>query len=159
MAGLCATRVGAASKTANKAAGSRMPRIIILASAVMWKPLVITLLVAAALAPAQSARLAPSRDQAAVRGPSAAGQAEDDVHDWPFYGGDQGGAKYSALTAINRSNVSRLKVAWEWTTREKALETFGTRPGNFQATPIMIGNVLYVSTPYNRVAAINADTG
>jgi len=35
----------------------------------------------------------------------------------------------------------------------------GTRPGNFQATPLMIGNVLYLSTPYNRVVALNADTG
>ena len=36
---------------------------------------------------------------------------------------------------------------------------FGTRPGNFQATPLMIDNVLYLSTPYNRVVALNADTG
>src|SRR6185436_3541919 len=32
-------------------------------------------------------------------------------------------------------------------------------PGNFQNTPLMIDNVLYVSTPYNRVAALDAETG
>src|SRR5438067_12583457 len=76
--------------------------------------------------------------------------------DWPFYGGDQGGSKFSPLTDVTAANVSRLSVAWEWKTAEKALETFGTRPGNFQATPIMIDNVLYFSTPYNRVVGLNA---
>jgi quinoprotein glucose dehydrogenase len=52
--------------------------------------------------------------------------------DWPFYGGDQGGAKFSPLTDISPSTVARLAVAWEWTTREKALDAFGTRPGNFR---------------------------
>jgi glucose dehydrogenase len=79
--------------------------------------------------------------------------------DWPVYGGDQGGTKYSRLTDVNRSNVSRLTAAWEWKTAEKALPAHGTRPGNFQTTPLMIDNVLYFSTPYNRVVALNADTG
>ncbi len=67
--------------------------------------------------------------------------------DWPVYGGDQGGTKYSRLTDVNASNVSRLKAAWEWKTGEKALPAHGTRPGNFQTTPLMIDNVLYFSTP------------
>jgi quinoprotein glucose dehydrogenase len=85
--------------------------------------------------------------------------ADRRVEEWPFYGGDQGGTKYSPLTDVAASNVSRLAVAWEWSTREKALDAYGTRPGNFQVTPLMIGNVLYFSTPYNRVVALNADTG
>jgi quinoprotein glucose dehydrogenase len=52
-----------------------------------------------------------------------------------------------------------LSVAWEWKTGEKALEAVGTRPGNFQTTPLMIDNVLYFSTPYNRVVALDADSG
>ncbi len=79
--------------------------------------------------------------------------------DWPFYGGDQGGMKFSPLTDVNASTVSRLGVAWEWSPAEKALSQYGTRPGNFQATPLMIDNVLYLSTPYNRVVALNAETG
>ncbi len=79
--------------------------------------------------------------------------------DWPHYGGDQAGTKFSPLADINTANVARLAVAWEWTTGEKALEELGTRPGNFQTTPLMIDNVLYFSTPYNRVVALNAHTG
>jgi quinoprotein glucose dehydrogenase len=36
---------------------------------------------------------------------------------------------------------------------------FGTTPGAFQATPILLGNRLYLSTPYNRVVALDAETG
>jgi quinoprotein glucose dehydrogenase len=79
--------------------------------------------------------------------------------DWPVYGGDDGGSKYSPVADITAANVRRLEIAWEWKTGEKALQTFGTRPGNFQTTPLMIDNVLYFSTPYNRVIALNADTG
>jgi quinoprotein glucose dehydrogenase len=79
--------------------------------------------------------------------------------DWPFYGGDQAGTKFSPLTDINRDNVNHLAPAWEWATREKALADFGTRPGAFEVTPLMIDNVLYFSTPYNRVVALNAETG
>ena len=79
--------------------------------------------------------------------------------DWPFYGGDQGGTKHSPLADITRDNVARLGPAWEWATHEKALAEFGTRPGAFEVTPLMIDNVLYLSTPYNRVVALNAENG
>jgi len=81
------------------------------------------------------------------------------AQDWPFYGADQGGSKYSPLEQINRSNVSKLKVAWEWKTGEAPLPEFRTTPGNFEVTPIMIGGVLYLSTPYNRVVALDAESG
>ena len=32
--------------------------------------------------------------------------------EWPNYGNDPGGMRYSALAQINRDNVSKLKVAW-----------------------------------------------
>ena len=67
--------------------------------------------------------------------------------------------KYSPLTDINPSTVARLAVAWEWTPARRRSTQFGTRPGNFQATPLMIDNVLYLSTPYNRVVALDAETG
>lgn len=79
--------------------------------------------------------------------------------EWPFYGGDQGGAKYSELKDINTSNVSRLRVAWTWKTGEMALPQFGSRPGMFEVTPLMIDGVLYLSTPYSRLVALNAGTG
>src|SRR4051794_7482534 len=78
---------------------------------------------------------------------------------WPFYGGDQGGSKYSTLDEINRNTVSKLKLAWEWTTGEKTMPEFKTRPGMFEVTPVMVDGTLYLSTPYNRVVALNAETG
>ncbi len=79
--------------------------------------------------------------------------------EWPYYGGDQGGSKYSPLSQTNRANVRGLNVAWEWKTGEQPLAEFKTTPGNFEVTPVMIGGVLYLSTPYNRVAALDAATG
>ena len=79
--------------------------------------------------------------------------------EWPFYGGDQAGTKYSRAAEINRSTVGRLDVAWTWKPGEKPLAEFRTQPGAFQNTPLMIDNVLYVSTPYNRVVALDAETG
>ncbi len=80
-------------------------------------------------------------------------------HEWPFYGGDQGGMKYSPLDQINHANVAKLKIAWEWKTGEKRLEEYKTSPGIFEATPLMVGGTLYLSTPYNRVVALDPDTG
>ena len=34
--------------------------------------------------------------------------------DWPVYGGDAGGTRYSPLKEINRSNVAKLKTAWTY---------------------------------------------
>jgi len=81
------------------------------------------------------------------------------VIDWAYYGGDQGGMKYSGLTQINRENVTGLQIAWEWKTNEQPLPQFHVVPGAFENTPIMIQNVLYLSTPYNRVVALDAETG
>jgi glucose dehydrogenase len=79
--------------------------------------------------------------------------------EWPYYGADQAGTKYSPLADIDRGNVARLRKLWEWKPNEEPLQQFGTRPGAFQATPLMIDNVLYLSTPYNRVVALNAESG
>ncbi len=79
--------------------------------------------------------------------------------EWPYFGGDQAGSKYSALTQINRTNVRNLKVAWEWRTGEKAMAEYKTTPGVFEVTPVMVEGTLYLSTPYNRVIALDPATG
>jgi quinoprotein glucose dehydrogenase len=81
------------------------------------------------------------------------------VGEWAFYGGDQASTKYSGLDQINRTNVRNLKVAWEWKTGETPLKEYGTSPGVFEVTPLMIGGRLYLSTPYNRVVALEPETG
>src|SRR5688572_26553354 len=82
-----------------------------------------------------------------------------EAQQWPHYAGDQAASHYSPLTQITAANVGHLAIAWEWKPGEKALPEFGTRPGAFQNTPLMIDGVLYVSTPYNQVAALDAGTG
>ncbi len=86
--------------------------------------------------------------------PGAPGQVE-----WPYYGGDQAGTKYSPLTDIGPGNISRLRVAWEWKHWETALKEYGTVPGFNETTPIMIDGKLYVTTPYNSIASVDAETG
>lgn len=81
------------------------------------------------------------------------------ARDWPVYGHDAGGTKFSPLTHLTRDNVARLTTAWQWKTGETPLEQHGTFPGAFQTTPLMIDDVLYVSTPYNKAVALDAATG
>ena len=79
--------------------------------------------------------------------------------DWAFWGGDPGGAHYSPLADINAGNVAGLRQAWVWKTGETALPEYGTRPGIFENTPLMIDHVLYATTPYNKVVALDPETG
>ena len=79
--------------------------------------------------------------------------------EWAFWGGDPGGNHYSSLADINISNVARLQSAWVWKTGETELKQYGTRPGMFEGTPLMIGNVLYAVTPYHRVVALDPESG
>ena len=79
--------------------------------------------------------------------------------EWLYYGGDPGGSRFSQLTDINAENLDQLEVAWQWEHWETSLEEWGTTPGYFESTPLMIDGVLYVTTPYNNVAAVDAETG
>ncbi|HEY4149624.1 MAG TPA: pyrroloquinoline quinone-dependent dehydrogenase, partial [Chitinophagaceae bacterium] len=81
--------------------------------------------------------------------------------EWPAYGRDAGGSRYSPLKQVNDKNVAQLREAWTFHTGE--LQTYtGTdalSKAAFEATPLMIGHTLYFSTPSNRVFAIDAVTG
>ena len=90
---------------------------------------------------------------------TVSGVADEPRGDWPVYAGDPGATHYSALDEINRATVKELAVAWRWRPDEKKLDQFGTQPGTFQNTPLMIDDVLYVSTMYNRVVALDARSG
>jgi quinoprotein glucose dehydrogenase len=89
-------------------------------------------------------------------GPGAVGSGTDE---WPVYGHDPFGTRYSPLTEITRNNVQRLEVAWTYHTGETD-SAFATRaPTSFEATPIVVDGVLYVGTPLGRVIALNPETG
>lgn len=79
--------------------------------------------------------------------------------EWPHVGSVQAHTKYSRAEGITAANVDELEIAWQWKPNEIPLEEHGTRPGSFQATPVMIGGVLYLSTMYARVATLDAETG
>ena len=83
--------------------------------------------------------------------------------DWAHTSGDPGAMRYAPLSDIDRSNVGRLKVAWRWNTGERSVRASANqpaaRPGLFQASPIVLGDTMYVSTPYAAVAALDARTG
>ena len=87
--------------------------------------------------------------------------AEDtsDISEWPYVGSEQTHTKFSTADEITLTNVGTLSIVWQWDPNEKPIEQYGTHPGPFQATPIMIGDVLYLSTMYSRVVALNAETG
>ena len=89
----------------------------------------------------------------------AGAQEPGEMIEWPYVGSDQAHTKYSTADEITAANVGELEIVWQWEPGEMPLEKFGTRPGSFQATPIMIGNVLYLSTMYTRVVALDAETG
>src|SRR5215472_15535376 len=40
--------------------------------------------------------------------------------EWPSYGNDAGGTRYSPLTEIDRRNVTKLRIAWTYRTGEVA---------------------------------------
>lgn len=79
-----------------------------------------------------------------VNGGEAAGA------DWSVYGGESSNDHYSRLRQINRSNVSRLKVAWTFNSGE---------PGSLQTSPLISHGVMYAYTPSQKVIALDAATG
>ena len=81
------------------------------------------------------------------------------MQEWPVYATDAAATHYSPLSDIDPTTVKALRPAWEWKPAEETLSEYGTRPGMFENTPLMIDNVLYLSTPYNRVVALDAETG
>ena len=87
---------------------------------------------------------------------TASAQAGAPAGEWRYYGGDSGSTKYSALDQITRENVGDLQIAWRWRT-----DNFGPRVDfNYQATPLMVGGVLYTTAGWRRNAvAIDGVTG
>ncbi|HUO62778.1 MAG TPA: pyrroloquinoline quinone-dependent dehydrogenase [Terriglobales bacterium] len=81
--------------------------------------------------------------------------------EWPAYARDPGGMRHSPLTQVNRDNVGQLELAWTYRTGE--LATYGgtslATKAAFEATPIMVDGILYLSTPTSRVIALDAATG
>ena len=74
------------------------------------------------------------------------------ANEWKHYGGPDN-IRYSPLRQIDRTNVARLQVAWTF-------DTGDAFPGSeMQCHPLVIGGVLYGTTPKGRIIALDAATG
>ena len=80
-------------------------------------------------------------------------------NDWPAYGRDAGGSRFSPLRQINRDNVSQLKIAWTYRTGAADIKAVSSGNAAFESTPILVDGLLYLTTPYSRVIALDPATG
>jgi quinoprotein glucose dehydrogenase len=98
------------------------------------------------------------------------------AQEWPTYGHDPGGMRYSPVTQLTPANVGQLQVAWVYHMKPPAPagapadsgaagpQGRGGRGGasgfsSGETTPLVINGVMYVSTPYGRVVALDPTTG
>ncbi|RDL45211.1 membrane-bound PQQ-dependent dehydrogenase, glucose/quinate/shikimate family [Marinomonas piezotolerans] len=92
-----------------------------------------------------------------VVNPSAATGLMGDS-EWHAYGRSNLGQRYSPVNQITPDNVSDLELAWQYQTGDvKGPKDVGET--TYEATPLKIGNALYLCTPHNWLVALNADTG
>jgi PQQ-dependent dehydrogenase (methanol/ethanol family) len=97
-------------------------------------------------APQAAARPAPAQNVTQEMLDRAAGDARNFLHT----NGDYNQQRFHAANQITRSNVRRLRPAWIFQTEVKeSLET----------SPIVVNNVMYVTTSFSHVYALNAQTG
>jgi len=126
--------------------------------------------------------LAACSGENSTAGPADALAHETPRFDWPTYGQDKGGRRFSALDQINVSNVSGLELAWQYhmlpadeprdedgdngnerseAPAEGAPPAFST--SNLfkatQVTPVVVGGRMYLTTPYGKVVALEPETG
>jgi quinoprotein glucose dehydrogenase len=86
-------------------------------------------------------------------------QSDEEEAQWGSYGGDPGGNRHSPLTQIDRRNVGQLKIAWTYRTGELGAGFARADKLAFEATPVMVRDSLYLSTPTNIVIALDPASG
>ena len=84
-----------------------------------------------------------------------AGPANPRTGEWHHYGNSQAGTRHSPLDQITPANVGALDRVW---TYSLGAEPSGM-PAPFQATPLKIGDRLYLCAGYNDIIALDAETG
>jgi quinoprotein glucose dehydrogenase len=81
------------------------------------------------------------------------------VADWPAYGADPGGRRWSPLTQVTPENVGRLEVAWIHRSGDVLDGTHSLGKSSLQVTPILVDGALYACTPSGRVFSLDPETG
>jgi glucose dehydrogenase len=83
--------------------------------------------------------------------------------EWPAYGGNKAGTKYSPLDQINRDTIDDLQIAWRQSGMPEALRAdfpnITGGPRNYQHTPLMVDGLLYMSSVVGAVVALDPTTG
>jgi quinoprotein glucose dehydrogenase len=89
--------------------------------------------------------------------------------DWPTFGHDLAGTRYSPLNQINPANVARLKRVWTFHMSAdlrgdagptaEAMEAHGPIGRAGESTPLVVNGRMYLTTPYNQVVALEPETG
>ncbi|HUO02860.1 MAG TPA: pyrroloquinoline quinone-dependent dehydrogenase [Rhizomicrobium sp.] len=93
---------------------------------------------------------------AAIMTGDAGAQTTDNTREWPTYGHDAGGMRFSPLAQITPANVANLQPAWTYHLKPEGAA------GGFQqteATPLVINGIMYLPSPYGQVVALDATTG
>jgi quinoprotein glucose dehydrogenase len=97
------------------------------------------------------------------RTPSPAPEQYAASPEWPTYGHDAGGMRYSPLTTITPANVARLAVAWTYHLKPEGDAGPAGRGGSgfaaSEATPLIVNGTMFLASPYGRVVALDAVTG
>lgn len=70
--------------------------------------------------------------------------------EWLLYGGGYRDFRHSPVSSLTPSSVKHLHVAWSVPT--------GTN-GQFEVSPVVYGGVMYITTSYDRIIALDAKTG
>jgi quinoprotein glucose dehydrogenase len=78
---------------------------------------------------------------------------------WEHYGNDAGGTRYSTARQIDRTNVAQLQPAWTYRTGAMPPDNESGHKAAFETTPILVEEKLFLTTPFNRVIALNPQTG
>ena len=73
--------------------------------------------------------------------------------EWKHYLGDPARTHYSSLEQINKSNISKLKVAWEYSSGDSDNKAY------IQSNPLVANDILYGISPKLKLVALAADTG
>ena len=127
-------------------------------------------------------RLFPITFLGLVGAAALSAQAPNLTTDWPMHGRDAGAVRYSPLKQINTKNVSQLQLVWTYDTPSDippltsrgsvpppVTESSGSEgsssgktkpaPRQGQATPLVVNGVMYMNTAYNRVVALDPESG
>ena len=76
--------------------------------------------------------------------------AAQEPHNWLTYSGTYASHRYSTLSQINHANVADLEMKWVFQSQTAM---------HFQATPLVVDGIMYVTQPPNDVVALDARSG